>query len=325
MAEADGNGQRVALVIQRRIADEGFAAFARWNAKVAERLRARPGFLRQEVVPPAPPTQVDWVVILRFETAEAARSWIESEERAALLDEVRRYFLGPEDLHLLPDSGSPHETAVSAVFTYTVDPAEEEAFLAWQRQIQAAEAGFPGFLRHKIERPIAGLHEDWVVIISYASDADLDRWFASPERQAVIGAGERFLRRMRAQRLNYGFSFWFQDATSAAPPRLRIFKNNLLVLLVLYPIVSFWTFVLAPPLLEAHGTPPWLVLFIGDLLVTQLLGWLVVPTVSRAFAWWLGPRIGRRRHLAGFLIVAACYAASMAIFAGFLAWKSGHG
>jgi antibiotic biosynthesis monooxygenase (ABM) superfamily enzyme len=324
MGEAVGSG-RVALVIQRRIADEGFAAFARWNARVAERLRARPGFLRQEVVPPSPPTQVDWVVVLRFVSAEAARDWIESAERADLLREIARYFVGPEDLHLLPDTGSPHETAVSVVLTYTVDPADEAAFLAWQQRIQAAEAGFHGFLRHKIERPIPGLHEDWVVIVSYASDADLDRWFASSVRRAVIAEGERFLRRMRARRMNYGFSFWFQDGASPVPPRLRIFKNNLLVLLVLYPIVSFWTFVLAPPLLEAHGTPPWLVLFVGDALVTQLLGWFVVPAVSRAFAWWLGPRIGNRREAAGFALVATGYLASMAIFTAYLASKGASG
>src|SRR4029079_10136625 len=60
-AYPDTAGQPVALVIQRRIADDGFAAFARWNGEVGEALKAWPGFLGQEVVPPRPPAHVDWV------------------------------------------------------------------------------------------------------------------------------------------------------------------------------------------------------------------------------------------------------------------------
>ncbi len=43
--QADGP---VALVVHRRIADEGFAAFARWNGKVEEQLKAWPDSLARK-------------------------------------------------------------------------------------------------------------------------------------------------------------------------------------------------------------------------------------------------------------------------------------
>jgi len=44
-ASPDPAAQAVALVIQRRIADDGFAAFARWNGEVGEVIKAWPALL----------------------------------------------------------------------------------------------------------------------------------------------------------------------------------------------------------------------------------------------------------------------------------------
>ena len=83
-ASPDTAGQSVALVIQRRIADDGFAAFARWNGEVGEVLKAWPGFLSQEVVPPQPPAHVDWVTILRFASPAAARAWLQRDRKSVV-------------------------------------------------------------------------------------------------------------------------------------------------------------------------------------------------------------------------------------------------
>ena len=110
----DKAGQPVALVIQRRIADDGFAAFAHWNGEVGEVLKTWPGFLGQEVVPPQPPAHVDWVTILRFASPAAARAWLQSEVRAKLIGEAQRYFVGSEDVHILPGVDSVfHRPAVN--------------------------------------------------------------------------------------------------------------------------------------------------------------------------------------------------------------------
>jgi antibiotic biosynthesis monooxygenase (ABM) superfamily enzyme len=320
-ANEDRTDGPVALVIQRGVPDEGFAPFSRWNGKVSERLKSWPGYLGQEVVPPQPPAQSDWIVIQRFASPDAAHAWLRSNVHAELVAEMRRYFIGPEDIHILPDTTVRSEAAVSAVISFKVPAGLEEAFLAWQQRMQAAEAEFKGFLRHKVERPIAGLHDDWLIILSFDNDANLTAWLDSPMRQAFLKEGARFNSGISVKRASYGFNFWFPAGQTPRQGPYFILKSNLIVLLVLYPIVFLWGTFIGHPLIDAHGVPFWLSLFIGNLVSTQLLGWFVVPAAFKAFDWWLAPRAGALRQLGGYSLVVALYAASMLVYAGLLAWK----
>ena len=316
-------GAPVALVVQRRIADAGYARYAHWLGKVAERLASWPGFEGQEVIPPTPPAQVDWVAVQRFANAAAARAWLQSGECAALVAEVRDLFVGQEDVHLLTDAGPRREATASLVISFNVAPEHETDFLAWQREIQAVEADVKGFLRHKIERPVPGVHDEWIIILSFDSDANLTAWLDSPLRKRLIDKGARFNADINLRRTSYGFDFWFQGQDGRRPSKAATFKNNLLVLLVLYPVVYLWGFFVSTPLLTDKGMPFWLALFIGNLVSTQLLGWWAVPAAFRAFGWWLAPEPGLKRDILGYAVVAALYALSMAGFAALLAWNWG--
>lgn len=314
----------VALVIQCRIADEGFADFIRWNGRVGARLKSWPGFLGQELAPPKPPAHDEWVAILHFTDAAAARDWLQSDVRASLVEEVRHHFLEPEETHILRGAGVRQDTAVSAVISFAVPPELESDFLGWQERVQAVEAGFPGFLRHKIERPVPGLHDNWIVILSFDSDANLGAWLESPQRQALLEEGARFNADLIVKRAAYGFNFWFPSG-AAAPEQgpAFIFKCNLLVLLVLYPVVYLWGYFIGRPLIDAHGVPFWLSLFVGNLVSTQLLGWWLVPAAFKVFDWWLSPTASAARQAAGYAIVTLCYILSMALYAALLARLAG--
>ena len=313
----------VALIIQRRILDEGFAAFTSWTGKVAEELKSVPGFIGQEVVPPCPPMQTEWLQILRFATPAAASSWLKSEAHARLGEEIRRHCSGPEDMHVLPEVNGRQAEAVSAIISFSVPEALEEAFLAWQARVQAAEAEFPGFLRHKVERPIADLHPDWVIIVSFDSDAHLNAWIESAERQALLQDGQPFNRALSVKRASYGFNFWFPAGPAGGQTPATIFKSNLIVLMVLYPVVFLWGYFISRPFIDSHGVPFWLSLFIGNVASTQLLGWWIAPAAFRRLAWWLTPDPGLRRNLLGYGLLALIYALSMALYAALLAWNWG--
>lgn len=325
IASEDKGGGPVAVVIQCRIADDGFAAFVRWSGRVGERLRTWPGFLGQEMLPPQPPATLDWVTILRFAGVATARAWLQSDERRQLLDDIRHHFSEPEGIHILPDSGARQENAVSAVISFRVPAGLEDDFLSWQARMQTAEAAFKGFLRHKIERPIAGLHDDWIIVLSFDNDANLSAWLNAPERDALLREGERFNAALSVRRASYGFNFWFPAGATPQPSSSFILKSNLLVLLVLYPIVYLWGYFISAPLIDARGVPFWLSLFIGNLVSTQLLGWWVVPAAFKAFDWWLAPRASATRQIAGYVLVAALYGIAMAGYAALLAWNWGKG
>ncbi|MEJ0016075.1 MAG: hypothetical protein WDN25_05820 [Acetobacteraceae bacterium] len=96
-----------------------------------------------------------------------------------------------------------------------------------------------------------------------------------------------------------------------------------MVLAVLYPIVYLWNYFVGGPLLDSHGVPFWLALFIGNVVSTQLLGWWAVPAAFGRFGWWLAPKAGLRAQIAGYVAMAAFYVLSMAVYAGLLAWNWG--
>ncbi|MCX5516719.1 antibiotic biosynthesis monooxygenase [Kaistia algarum] len=317
--------QPVALVIQQRIADEGYAAFTHWTGGVAEALKLWPGFLGLEVVAPRPPAQLDWVQIIEFATPAAARGWLHSDVRARLVEDIQRFAAGPEDVHLLPEAGGHRAEAVSAVISFNVPPDEEVEFLAWQASIQAAEAEFRGFLRHKIERPIPGLHDDWVIVLSFDTDANLSAWMDSPQREALLQVGRQFNTGLAVKRASYGFNFWFPAGQPADQTPSFIFKSNLIVLLVLYPVVFLWGYFISKPFIDVHGVPFWLSLFIGNVASTQFLGWWIAPAAFKRLEWWLQPDPGLRRNLLGYCLLAVLYGLSMALYAGLIAWNWGHG
>lgn len=312
-------GGPVALVIQNRIADSGSEIYASLLARVAIRLRGWPGFILQEVVPPNPPTQVDWIEIEHFASAEAARSWIQSGERAILLAGARKYVVGQEDLYLLSDPSRGQAIMASVVISHNVAPEDEPEFLEWQHNMQAIEAKFKGFVRHKIERPIPGVQDHWVTIVTFDSDADLENWLKSSERAAVLSTGDKFNRNVTLRRTNYGFDYWFSSNNAASRSKHLILKQNLLVLLALYPIVFLWDYFIGNPLLNARGIPFWLSLFIGNLVSTQLLGWWIAPWTFNRFKWWVKSNTSTKLNIAGYTLVVLLYGLLMALYAVLLA------
>ena len=323
MAQSEGtNDTPVALVTQHRVAEASYAAYTRWLARLTERLRRQPGFVADEVVPPAPPEQLDWITVARFADAQAAHRWLESPERRAALAEIRQaHLLADEEVHLMGDRGPRSQSGASAFIAYDIPPEKKAAFQAWQETIHALEIRQPGFLRRKIEPPLPGAGDEWIIVLTFDTDANLSRWLNSPERQKLLQEGRALRVTPRISRTSYGFDFWFRGDDASGPRGWTILKNNLLVLLVLNPIVFLWG--LGPgSALAAHGTPAWLGLFIGDLVSTQLLGWFLAPAAFKAFGWWLAPDTGWRRNALGYGLLVALYATSMAVHAALLKYAA---
>ena len=306
----------VALVVQRRVRDDAGDAFALWEARISARLKSWPGFVSHEAVPPSPPVNVDWTIVQHFSDADAARAWLQSPDRATLVEEIRDLLIGQEEVHLLPELGERPARVASVLITYQVPAGEESEFLKWQRRIQAAQTKYPGFVRHKIERPVPGVHDDWLVVLSFDSEPHLQGWLDSPERKALIEEGGRFGDKFKVSHSNHGFDFWFPGG--AAPPMSRhgIFKSNLLVLLMLYPIVFLWGYLIDVPFIQGRaGIPFWLALFIGNIFSTQLLGWWAAPWIFKVFGWWMPSTAPASRQVAGYAILAVLFVLSMAAYA----------
>src|SRR6266404_1461094 len=113
----------VTVVTQTQVQPGKQDAFAAWQAKVGDVGAGFPGFVGQTVIRPSPPSQIDWVVLQRFDDSSAALGWLRSERRERLVDEVRPILVGMDDVHLVHDGGRDVGAApVSAVISTRVKP-----------------------------------------------------------------------------------------------------------------------------------------------------------------------------------------------------------
>ena len=101
----------------------------------------------------------------------------------------------------------------------------------------------------------------------------------SPERKSAAQGGRApSPRSFTARIVRTGFDQWFRVAHGASPP--AAWKQNMLVLMTLYPVVFIFGSLVQTPLLTKQGVPFWLALFIGNIVSVLLLSWLVPWTLN---------------------------------------------
>lgn len=308
--------QAVTVVTQTRVDPAHADEFARWQARIQDVVAKAPGFLQQTVMPPSPPAQIDWVILQKFEAAEAAVAWLNSEHRQTLIAHALPMLVGRDDVHIVKDGASGVMPApISAVISTRIRPGSEDAYRAWEQRIAAAQSRASGFQGYRFEPPIPGVQPDWLSILRFDSEANLQRWLDSPDRLKLLKEAESFTDEFHARIVRTGFDQWFPAGDASPPP--SAWKQNMLVVLMLYPVVFlFGDLVQAPFLMGWAGMPFWLALFVGNVASVILLSRLV-PWVSRQFGWWLRPsdNAGRRRDLLGAAVVVGLYAVAMLVFA----------
>jgi antibiotic biosynthesis monooxygenase (ABM) superfamily enzyme len=303
----------VTVVTQTRARAGEDAAFAEWQERISAAVAKQPGFVKETVIPPSPPAQVDWVILQRFASLDAASAWLRSERRQRLVAEAQPILVGNDDVHLIADTESGALPApVSAVISTRIKPGQEAAFLEWGRRIAAAQAKSPGFQGYRREPPVPGVQDDWLTILRFDSEENLHIWLDSPERQKLLEESEAFTDACHVRVVRTGFDQWFEVPGAAPPPW---WKQNMVVLLVLYPLVFLLNEWLQKPILVGiFGLPYWAFLFINNAVSVVMLS-LILPQVSRWLSWWLRPtERDTRRDLAGAVLVAGFYALWLLVF-----------
>ena len=307
----------VTIVTQTRVASEKDVHFAAWQEEMSKTIARHAGFIDQKVIPPSPPGQVDWVVLQRFSGMDAAKAWMHSPERLALMHTAQPLLAGNDDIHIIPDGGGGVlPSPVSAVISTRVKPGQETAYREWERRMAAAQARAPGFQGYRIEPPVAGVQDSWLAIVRFDSDEHLDAWMKSPERLALLPEGEKLSDEVHARIVRSGFDQWFSQnsAPGRAPP--PPWKMNMLVLSILYPVVFlFGMAVMDPFLLKTLHMPFWLALFTANTASILVLNYLV-PWASARFGWWLqpDPNDAGKVDMKGVACMFAIYAVAMLIF-----------
>lgn len=287
------------------------AHFNDWQAETNAACSAFPGFLGFQDIPPSGGSgDRQWSLIYRFATSKALDAWLASPIRAQLVA-AGRPFVGADPVEHSIAGGSTRGTGATIVASHTVVPGKESEYEAENDRLNAAAAGFPGFVGVQ-DFPPAKPGGEWTTLVRFRDQPSLDRWMASPERAEGRKALYAFLTAHRTQKVASGFGSWFavNAEDSLASPT---WKQNMAVLLGLFPTVMALNLTLGS-LLTGDGVPFALNVFVGNLVGTLILSLLLMPLITRGLDWWLKPSCPAPRSWLGAGLILAGYAAELAFF-----------
>lgn len=163
----------------------------------------------------------------------------------------------------------------------TVAPGREGEFEDWSAALTQAAAVRPGFLGAGLLRP-GHVGEAWHVVFRFATAADLAAWESSPERAAILAAGESLVHATASHRVS-GLETWFAlpGRTAPAPPRWKMFLVSAAAIYLLNIVLNG----VYGELIAAWPTVVRVALF--SVPVTALMTWVVMPRAARMLASWL--------------------------------------
>jgi uncharacterized protein len=268
------------VIVSRRVRPGAERDFERWNERLRAAAKRFKGYVGSEVQPPSEAHPDEWVTIYRFASVAELDAWLDSGERAALMAEGEHLLDAParEQRVVEPAAWS---SAVTAVLTQRIRPDAEDEFRRVQARISTEMRRFEGFLRSDLLEPVPGVQDEFVIVFSFASKADLDRWLESDERQALLRDVAPLIEGDRTLNVVGGFAGWFPAVDGRRPVR---WKQAVAVLLALFPTT------LTLGALQRWLLPdvPWVpALFVSNVIGIAILTWLLMPLVTRWLGDWL--------------------------------------
>jgi antibiotic biosynthesis monooxygenase (ABM) superfamily enzyme len=253
-------------------------------------------------------------MVQRFQTLEQLATWLDSDERRSLLDKSASLLVDEGTTNVIEGSSTERspQDMVTEIITVSVKPGMEEAYRDWVERIRQMEARFPGYQGLELQPPIPGLQDDWVSLLRFDTAEHLNAWLESDARRTALKEVEPFIDQ-RERQVASAFSGWFTfgDAPSQVPPS---WKQSMIVLLVLFPVVMLEILYLSPLLSSLNGA---VANFISNALSVAVLTFGLTSLANRAFEWWLvpTPKNSLRVEAAGIALIIGLYALSIVVFA----------
>jgi antibiotic biosynthesis monooxygenase (ABM) superfamily enzyme len=168
---------------------------------------------------------------------------------------------------------------VTVTIARRVAPGREADFETWSNEVTRAASAYPGFLGAGMLRP-GRVGEPWHVVFRFASAGDLRTWEQSPQRAALLAAGEDLVHSTDVHRVT-GLETWFElpGRTAPAPPRWKMFVVSVVAIYGLQLLLNLAIAPLALPMGLRVG--------MVAVAVTALMTWLVMPRAARLLQNWL--------------------------------------
>jgi antibiotic biosynthesis monooxygenase (ABM) superfamily enzyme len=271
-----------------------------------------PGFISADISPPSRQENC-WTLIQRFYNSNQIANWQLSKERKKLIDEMASQYINHNwqfsEKEIWQDN---HKGNAAIAIVNEIKPEMEKEYQNWEIKIKSWQARFPGYKGTFIQAPTESTKGRWTTLLHFESPDDLDNWFNSKERKALLPETKQFIKSTDFRHMTSSFPGWFPINANTGRDPAR-WKTTMLVLLSLYPIASLLIKYFRPLL---TGLPVVWINFCSNIVSVTVMAWIVMPIALRAFKFWLYPKSEAVSvDLKGFLIVLGLYMVETALLA----------
>ncbi|MBA3721100.1 MAG: hypothetical protein H0W88_01695 [Parachlamydiaceae bacterium] len=301
------------IILKPGVSDQ----FSGWQEKMNATVAIFSGFVSLEIFPVQTiENNTTWMSIQRFQSTKDLEAWRSSKERYQLIEELKPLLIdAAKGLQVSDSSSAPKSEYVTEVFLTHVKPGKYSEYRSWASKVQQIEARFPGYQGAYIQAPGDKEQDNWITILRFDTPANLNRWLVSKERKAILEEAKQIVQDLQSQRIFSPFAGWFSNLQNKYSEPQAVWKQTMLILLILFPIVMFELKYLNPLLTNLN---PALATFIGNAISVTLISWPSLPIAIYFLSWWLAPGDQNRtyKNIKGTLIVLTLYLIEILIF-----WK----
>ncbi|MBO6810202.1 MULTISPECIES: antibiotic biosynthesis monooxygenase [Marinobacter] len=176
---------------------------------------------------------------------------------------------------------------LTVVVSRRVRKGQQEAFEALSSQMTERASRFPGYLGTAMFRPASPDDPEYRIVFKFRDRETLTAWEESEERAELLEQIESLLVQPSEREVTSGIVTWFTlpgQNPVQPPPK---WKMTIVSWLALYPAVTL-VFVIFGDLLAQ--VPLLLRTMIVTIVVMGLMSYVLMPRMTKWFAFWLFPR-----------------------------------
>jgi antibiotic biosynthesis monooxygenase (ABM) superfamily enzyme len=175
----------------------------------------------------------------------------------------------------------PASQPVTVTAARIVRPEQRAAFERWAAEVEEVVAGFPGHLGSTLLRPGPD-SDEYHLVYRFRDSAALSFWERSAERHAALARVHEL-----AESERYARAVGLQSFFTVPPQPGPRWRMTVLTVVAVFALTTVWQLVALPVV----GDWPWPArLLVSAVFVVTMLGYVVMPRLTRLFARWLRPQ-----------------------------------
>jgi antibiotic biosynthesis monooxygenase (ABM) superfamily enzyme len=175
----------------------------------------------------------------------------------------------------------PASQPVTVTAARIVRPEQSAAFERWAAEVEELVAGFPGHLGSTLLRPGPD-SDEYHLVYRFRDSAALSFWERSAERHAALARVHEL-----AESERYARAVGLQSFFTVPPQPGPRWRMTVLTVVAVFALTTVWQLVALPVV----GDWPWPArLLVSAVFVVTMLGYVVMPRLSRLLARWLRPQ-----------------------------------